>query len=42
MSFGKTFFKPEKLENVKFCILKWAENILKEELLENDDISIVI
>jgi len=40
-NFSRTFFKPEDFEYAKFCVLNWAENILKEELLENDDITII-
>jgi len=36
-------FKPEEFENAAWlCVLVWTENILKTELFENDNVTIII
>ena len=40
-TFSKTLFKPGEFEKRRLYVLVWTQNILKKELSENDDITIV-
>ena len=40
LSVSRTLFKPKEFENGSFAF-SWTENILKTELFENDDVTII-
>ena len=40
-SFSKPFFKAEEFEKASFFVFVWTRNILKTELFENDDVTII-